>query len=100
MWCISDGEMEIRMVAERTNDDLLGMVKGTDGAFELRPLLETLTSELLNKEDVPTKMAASGWINMLMESRKADMNEYIEELLTCLLYNTDAADEEEHESFK
>ena len=85
MWCISDGEMEIRLVAERTNDDLLELVKGTDGSFELRPLLETLTSELLNKEDVPTKMAALGWINMLMEKRKADMNEYIEELLPVLL---------------
>jgi vacuole morphology and inheritance protein 14 len=85
MWCISDGEMEIRMVAERTNDDLLGLVKGTDVSFELGPLLETLKSELLNKEDVPTKMAALGWINMLMEKRKTDMNEYIEELLPVLL---------------
>jgi vacuole morphology and inheritance protein 14 len=85
MWCISDGEMEIRMVAERTNEDLLSLVKGTEGNFELRALLETLTTELLNKEDVPTKMAALGWINMLMEKRKTDMNEYIEELLPVLL---------------
>jgi vacuole morphology and inheritance protein 14 len=85
MWCISDGEIEIRLVAERTNDDLLQLVKETYCDFELRPLLETLKSELLNKEDVPTKMAALGWINMLMEKRKADMNEYIEELLPVLL---------------
>ena len=83
--CISDGEMEIRMVAERTDDDLLNLVKGTKSQFELRSLLETLTSELLNKEDVPTKMAALGWINMLMEKRKADMNAYIEELLPVLI---------------
>jgi vacuole morphology and inheritance protein 14 len=83
--CISDGEVEIRIVAERTDDDLLNLVKGTSSPFELRSLLETLTSELLNKEDVPTKMAALGWINMLMEKRKADMNAYIEELLPVLI---------------
>ena len=85
MWCIPDGETEIRLVAQRTNDDLLGLVKGTDSVFELKPLLDTLTGELLNKEDVPTKLAALGWINMLMEKRKADMNEHIEELLPVLL---------------
>ncbi|VEU42649.1 unnamed protein product [Pseudo-nitzschia multistriata] len=83
--CISDGEVEIRIVAERTNDDLLSLVKGTSSPFELRSLLETLTSELLNKEDVPTKMAALGWINMLMEKRKGDMNAFIEELLPVLI---------------
>lgn len=85
MCCISDGEMEIRVVAERTNDDLMALVKNTTAAFELRPLLETLINELLNKEDVPTKMAALGWINMLMEKRKSDMNGYIEDLLPVLL---------------
>jgi vacuole morphology and inheritance protein 14 len=39
----------------------------------------------LNKEDVPTKMAALRWINMLMENRKVDMNEFTEELLPVLL---------------
>lgn len=77
--CISDEEAEIRIVAERTDSDLLSLVKGTSSPFELRSLLETLTGELLNKEDVPTKMTALGWINMLMEKRKADMNTYIEE---------------------
>ncbi len=85
MCCISDGEMEIRIVAERTNDDLLTLVKTTNSDFQLKPLLETLISELLNKEDVPTKMAALGWINMLMEKRKADMNHYVEQLLPVLL---------------
>mmetsp|Transcript_50805 Transcript_50805/g.58699 ORF Transcript_50805/g.58699 Transcript_50805/m.58699 type:complete len:861 (+) Transcript_50805:21-2603(+) len=83
--CISDGEVEIRIVAERTNDDLLNLVKGTSSPFELRSLLETLMSELLNKEDVPTKMAALGWINMLMEKRKVDMNAFVEELLPVLI---------------
>lgn len=85
MCCISDGEIEIRMVAERTNDDLLNLVKGTASPFELRSLLETLMNELLTREDVPTKMAALGWINMLMEKRKSDMNSFIEELLPVLI---------------
>jgi vacuole morphology and inheritance protein 14 len=85
MCCISDGEMEIRVVAERTNEDLLTLVKATNQSFELQTLLETLTNELLNKEDVPTKMAALAWINMLMEKRKLDMNDFVEELLPVLL---------------
>jgi vacuole morphology and inheritance protein 14 len=85
MCCISDGEIEIRMVAEKSNDDLLKLVKMTASPFELRSLLETLINELLNKEDVPTKMAALGWINMLMEKRKSDMNSYVEELLPVLI---------------
>jgi vacuole morphology and inheritance protein 14 len=85
MCCMSDSETEIRVVAERTNEDLLVLVKWTQKRFELKTLLETLTNELLNKEDVPTKMAALGWINMLMEKRKADMNDYVEEILPVLL---------------
>jgi vacuole morphology and inheritance protein 14 len=85
MCCISDGEMEIRVVAERTNDDLLALVKNTTADFELKPLLETLINELLNKEDVPTKMAALGWVNMLMEKCRSSMKGYIEDLLPVLL---------------
>ena len=85
MFCISDGEMEIRVVAERTNDDLLVLVRDTSSEFELKPLLETLINELLNKEDVPTKMAALGWVNMLMEKCRSGMKAFIEDLLPVLL---------------
>ena len=85
MWCISDGEKEIRLVAERANDDLLALVRDTKGPFALPPLLETLTKELLEKEDVPTKMAALRWINMLMEKRKSDMDVFAEDILPVLL---------------
>lgn len=85
MWCISDGEVEIRLVAERTNDNLLKLVKNTHVNFALKELLDTLTKELLNKDDVPTKMAALRWINMLMEKRKNDMSNFIEDLLPVLL---------------
>ena len=85
MSCISDGEVEIRLVAERTNDHLLTLVRDTQGKFALKPLLDTLTNELLNKDDVPTKMAALRWINMLMEKRKGDMNYFVQDLLPVLL---------------
>jgi vacuole morphology and inheritance protein 14 len=83
--CISDNEVEIRLVAERTNDDLLTLVRDTSGDFELKPLLDTLSSELLNKDDVRTKMASLRWINMLMEKRKKDMPEHIPNMLPVLL---------------
>jgi vacuole morphology and inheritance protein 14 len=85
LWCISDGEKEIRLVSERTNLDLLALLRHTQGTFELPPLLDALTKELLEKEDVPTKMAALRWINMLMEKRKADMDVFTEDLLPVLL---------------
>lgn len=85
LFCISDREKEIRLVAERTNDDLLNFIRDTKGSFELRPLLETLTSELLEKDDVPTKMAALRWINMLMEKRTVDMQAFTSSLLPVLL---------------
>ena len=85
LYCICDPEKEIRMVAERTNDDLLQFVRETKGEFDLRPLLETLTTELLEKEDVPTKMASLRWINMLKEKRMQDMHAYTVNLLPVLL---------------
>jgi len=83
--CISDLEVEIRLVAEKTNNDLLALVRDTCGSFQLRALVETLSSELLSKEDVRTKMAALRWINMLMEKRTVDMTEHVEQLLPILL---------------
>jgi vacuole morphology and inheritance protein 14 len=85
LWCISDGEKEIRLVAERTNHHLLTLVKDTAAEFELRPLLDTLTTEMVNKADVPTKMACLKWIDMLMEKRKAHMNEHTKDILPVLL---------------
>jgi vacuole morphology and inheritance protein 14 len=83
--CISDQEVEIRKVSERSNSDLLTFVRDTDRDFELRILLETLTKELTGKDDVPTKMAVLKWINMLLEKRRRDMDEYISKLMPALL---------------
>ena len=85
LYCIYDAEKEIRLVAERTNHDMLRLVRSTKIKFELARLLERLTNELLHKEDVPSKMACLRWINMLMEKRKRDMKEFTESLLPVLL---------------
>ena len=86
LFCISDPEEEIRVVAERTNNVMLAMVRKTLVTFELPSLLETLTRELLGAgDDVPTKMACLRWINMLMEKRKYDMNAFTDPLLNVLL---------------
>ena len=61
------------------------LVRDTAGHFELSPLLDTLTTELVGKDDVPTKMAALRWINMLLNKRKGDMGEFIPNLLPVLL---------------
>ena len=84
MQCISDSEVEIRSVAERTNDDLLTVVRDTREQFELSPLLDCLTGELMST-DVSTKMAALRWINMLLEKIPRGMNKFISDLLPVLL---------------
>ncbi|GMH78699.1 hypothetical protein TrLO_g1451 [Triparma laevis f. longispina] len=82
--CIGDTEVEIRQVAEKTNDALLSLVKESPKVFELSPLLQTLMGEL-GSDYVPTKMASLRWINMLLEKVPAEMNKYIEKLLPSLL---------------
>jgi vacuole morphology and inheritance protein 14 len=83
--CIPDVEAEIRKVAERSNSDLLALVRETKQKFELAMLVETLTKDLTVKEDVPTKMAVLKWINMLLEKQRRDMNAYIKTLMPMLL---------------
>jgi len=84
MRIISDEEVEIRQVAELTNNDLLQVVKDTENSFELPPLLATLTEELMSN-DMATKMASLRWINMLLEKRPNDMNAFISDILPVLL---------------
>lgn len=93
MYCISDDDDEIREVAGRTNVELLGLVKDASTAFELSPLLQTLTSELFSHH-IPTRMASLRWISMLLEKVSADMSQFISELLPALLRTlSDEADE-------
>ena len=93
LYCISDSEEQICLVAERTNGDLLSLVKETRGDFRLAPLLETLMEKITNKDDVPTKMACLRWINMLLEKRRGDMTVFVSQLLPVLLKTlSDASD--------
>jgi vacuole morphology and inheritance protein 14 len=85
LYCISDAEEQICLVAERTNADLLLLVKTTEADFQLAPLLETLTEKITPKDDVPTTMACLRWINMLLEKRRKDMTEFVPKLLPVLL---------------
>ena len=93
LYCISDSEEQICVVAERTNADLLSLVRDTKGDFRIAPLLDTLTEKIMNKDDVPTKMASLRWINMLLEKRRGDMTEFVSMLLPVLLKTlSDASD--------
>ena len=93
LYCISDSEEQICLVAERTNGDLLSLVRDTRGDFRLAPLLETLTEKFMTKDDVPTKMASLRWINMLLEKRRRDMTEFVSQMLPVLLKTlSDASD--------
>lgn len=85
LYCISDSEEQICIVAERTNANLVSLVRDTQGDFQLAPLLQTLTEKLMTKDDVPTKMASLRWINMLLEKRRGDMTEFVPKLLRVLL---------------
>lgn len=82
--CISDGEVEIRQVAEKTNDDLLDLVKGSGKKFDLGPLLETIMIELCS-DYVPTKMSSLRWVNMLLEKDPDEMKTHVDGLLPGLL---------------
>ena len=93
LYCISDSEEQISLVAERTNADLLSLVRDTRGDFRLSPLLSTLTDKFMTKDDVATKMASLRWINMLMEKRRGDMTEFVPQLMPVLLKSlSDASD--------
>ena len=93
MHCISDPEPEIVSVTVTANHGLMNLVRSTTTAFDLNPLLHTLTVELLS-EHVTTRVAALYWINMLHEKDAAEMNKSIGDLLPALLKTiSDTADD-------
>ena len=63
----SDPEEDICLVAGQTNRDLLALVRETQRAFELSPLLQTLAVEL-RSHHVPTRMAALRLVTSLVTS--------------------------------
>lgn len=93
MHCISDPEPEIVTVTVTANQGLMNLARTTTSAFDLSPLLHSLTVELLS-EHVTTRVAALHWINMLHEKDPQEMNKSIGDLLPALLKTiSDTAEE-------
>jgi vacuole morphology and inheritance protein 14 len=85
MYCISDPEHEIRQVAKSASQSLMNLMRATQESFELKPLLQTLTMELLS-EHVTTRVASLNWIYMLHEKLPQEMNKYIHDILPALQF--------------
>ena len=81
---ISDPEKDIRVKAERANNLLLQLVKGTDASIDLKPLLEKVTSQLLNKW-VPSRIAALRWIAMLLTKMPQELYKYLNDFFPALM---------------
>ena len=84
MFCISDADNEIKQQAKTINQRLLSLVSTTDEPFDLSPLLQTLTYELVS-DHVSSRVAALNWINMLHEKDAKELNKSFEHLLPALL---------------
>lgn len=82
--CISDSEAEIRAAATTANAGLMQLVRNTSEPFELLPIIQTLTMEMLS-EFVMTRVACLQWLYMLHEKDSSRMNNYITDILPALL---------------
>jgi len=93
MFCISDSEVDIRQVTKVANAAHMNLVKTTTLPFDLKPLINILTLELLS-EYVGTRVASLQWIDMLHEKDPSEINKSIGDLLPALLKAiSDPADE-------
>lgn len=90
--------VEIQQGAVQANAELWRVVRQAQERFALPPLLTVLeavwldtprmeqqSTETAATSDVPTKLAALKWINMLLEKRPDDMEDYTQQLLPLLL---------------
>ena len=77
--CISDKEVDVRGLSSEANEVLRMLVRKTTDNFPLRPLLGTLTAEMLS-EHVSTRIASLDWMSMLYEKCGEDMNTCIDEV--------------------
>ena len=82
--CIADTEADVRGLSSQANDQLRLLVRKTDSNFALRPLLGTLSAEMLS-EHVSARVAALDWMSTLYEECGEDMNVVIDEMLPALL---------------
>jgi len=99
---ISDVEPEIRKVSQNVCNHLMDMVGSKvisvdDNAVlygkQLASLLTVLQKELVQKSDIPTKLATLGWIDMLVEKRR-EIYKFVSSLVPVLLKTlTDPSDD-------
>lgn len=91
--CISDAEPDIAAATKNANAGLMNLVKTTTEPFELKSIIQTLTTDLLS-EYVTTRVTCLHWIYMLHEKDAVKMNVFIDDLLPALLKTiSDTADE-------
>ena len=84
MFCISDTEADIGGATKGANQSFLGLVRNTTESFNLSPIIQLLTMDLLS-DHITTRVAALQWINMLHEKDPKAMDEFIGDLLPALL---------------
>jgi len=90
---ISDEEADVRGLSMEANTLLRMLVCKTTENFPLRPLLGTLTAEMLSS-NVQTRIAALDWMSMLYEKSGDTMNTCIDEVLPAVLRAlSDSSDE-------
>ena len=65
--------------------DLNVTVGNTAGNFELGPLLDTPTTDLVGKDGFPTNMSALCWINIPLNNSKGGVGGFIPELFPIFL---------------
>ena len=93
LFCVSDAEKDIRDVASEANRALLSLIKETEIPFPLKPLLSTLTSEIMS-EYISNRIAALNWIFMLYKKKSNEIIKQAEHLLPALLKTlSDPSDE-------
>jgi vacuole morphology and inheritance protein 14 len=93
MFCTSDPDKEINSLTKKANLSLMSLIQSTSIKFDLDPLLQTLTRELVS-EFVTTRLAALHWVSMLHEKDPEEMNKSIGNLLPVLLKTVSDEDDE------
>lgn len=81
---LADEEGEIRSVAKDADASLRKLVQTTKGTLNFDPLLSTLRSELVNKDET-TRLASLLWISMLLERDAAQVLAKIDTLFPLLV---------------
>jgi vacuole morphology and inheritance protein 14 len=108
--CLSDQEPEIKAVADLAHDRLLELVRSSEHAFTLKPLIAVVTHKLALAQahegaagaaaasapavPLPTRLAALRWLSMLLDKFPSEMEGHLGKLTPAMLAAlSDASDE-------